>query len=64
MTERTRVGITGVEGFIGSHLRARLEHLSDVEVVPYRRAFFDDLEQLGAFLRQLLLLHAKPADAL
>ena len=52
MTKRIRVGITGVEGFIGSHLRARLSLREQIELVDYDRAFFEDAsDRLVDFIR-------------
>jgi UDP-2-acetamido-2,6-beta-L-arabino-hexul-4-ose reductase len=45
------VGITGVAGFIGSHLRNRLSREKDVIVPPFEDGFFERPERMREFLR-------------
>lgn len=42
MTETKTIGITGMVGFMGSHLRDRLKREKDVVVPPFADSFFDD----------------------
>lgn len=44
-----RIGITGAEGWIGTHLRETLR-LHSEEYVPFRREWFEQKEQLTGFL--------------
>jgi UDP-2-acetamido-2,6-beta-L-arabino-hexul-4-ose reductase len=36
------IGITGMPGFVGSHLRDRLKREEDFEVLPYEDRYYDD----------------------
>lgn len=46
-----RIGITGVNGFIGSHLKNKLALLKDdYTLVPFNRDFFNDKDQLDQFV--------------
>ena len=47
-----RIGITGVKGLIGWHLRCRLHILDDVEIIPADRQTFQSDEALQSFVRQ------------
>lgn len=44
-----RVGITGQSGFIGAHLFSALRLTPELEVVEFRRAWWDDPTALAAF---------------
>jgi len=45
-----RIGITGQSGFVGSHLYNTLKLREDVELIPFRRVFFDSREWLDHFV--------------
>ncbi|MFC1675821.1 NAD-dependent epimerase/dehydratase family protein [Planctomycetota bacterium] len=44
------VGITGMAGFIGAHLRDRLSREENISVVAFEKNYFDDPERLKEFL--------------
>lgn len=46
-----RIGITGMSGFVGTHLRDRLKREKDVEILPYEDSYYDNLDRLVAFCR-------------
>jgi UDP-2-acetamido-2,6-beta-L-arabino-hexul-4-ose reductase len=45
----TKIGITGVSGFVGSHLKDRLLREDDVEVLACEDSYFGELETLKSF---------------
>ena len=45
-----RVGITGQNGFIGSHLLRHLNLSNDIEAINFERSFFYDAQKLDAFV--------------
>jgi UDP-2-acetamido-2,6-beta-L-arabino-hexul-4-ose reductase len=47
----TRIGITGQNGFIGSHLYNCLGIEEGIERIPFERAYFDDPIKLRKFVR-------------
>ena len=48
-----KVGITGQEGFVGTHLYNTLGlYPNEFERVPYQKSFFESDEQLDAFVKQ------------
>lgn len=47
-----KIGITGQEGFIGSHLYTALTLDTTVELVPFERSFFEDTGKLCNFVSQ------------
>jgi len=47
---KLNVGITGMIGFIGSHLRDRLLREENVSIVPFEDSYFEDIEKLRGFL--------------
>lgn len=46
------VGITGMAGFVGSHLRERLAREENVVVPPFEREFFDEPKVLTEYVAQ------------
>lgn len=46
-----RVGLTGANGFIGWHTRARLRIASGFEIAPIGRALFGDVQKLAEYLK-------------
>ena len=36
------VGITGMSGFVGTHLRDKLKRHEDIEVLPFEDAYYDN----------------------
>ncbi|WP_097045123.1 NAD-dependent epimerase/dehydratase family protein [Flagellimonas pacifica] len=49
-TEKHKIGITGQAGFVGSHLHTTLSLREDVELIPFERSFFEDMEALSQFV--------------
>ena len=47
-----KVGITGQNGFMGSHLYNFLNTKQDIELVPFNRHYFEEESQLQAFVQQ------------
>ncbi len=47
-----RIGITGMAGFIGTHLRDRLMREKDIEVLPFEDAYFDNPEAFVDFCKK------------
>ena len=50
--KKRKVVITGVVGFMGSHLRDRLSREQDIEVLPFEDAFFNEPSALRAVLKE------------
>jgi UDP-2-acetamido-2,6-beta-L-arabino-hexul-4-ose reductase len=51
MSKKT-IGITGMAGFVGSHLRDRLVREKDVELLPYNDNFYDNPDAFIAFAKK------------
>lgn len=49
-SEHIKVGITGQEGFMGSHLYNYLSLMDDVVCVPFERSFFNETHRLKQFV--------------
>jgi len=53
MTDRnvnkTKIGITGIDGFVGSHLRDRLLREENVDVLAFEDSYFEEFEKLKSF---------------
>ena len=47
-----KVGITGQAGFVGNHLYTKLTLDETVELIPFKRAYFDDKNALESFVAQ------------
>ncbi|MCE5187381.1 MAG: NAD-dependent epimerase/dehydratase family protein [Planctomycetaceae bacterium] len=47
-----RVGITGMIGFVGTHLRDRLAREKDIEVLPFEDSFYDEPDKFIEFARR------------
>lgn len=47
-----KIGVTGVDGLIGWHIRCRLHTLGDMKPVPADREGFSDAQALNAFVAQ------------
>jgi UDP-2-acetamido-2,6-beta-L-arabino-hexul-4-ose reductase len=47
---KLRLGITGMIGFIGSHLRERLLREENVSIVPFEDCYFEKIDKLREFL--------------
>jgi len=45
-----KIGITGMAGFVGTHLRDRLTRDTAFEILPYEDSFYDNPEKLIAFV--------------
>lgn len=50
--EKVKVGITGLCGFVGSHLRDRLLREASFAVLPYEDSYYDNPPQFVEFCRQ------------
>lgn len=49
--KKTKVGITGIDGFAGSHLRDRLMREENTEVVDFEDSYFECPEKLNSFVK-------------
>ena len=47
-----KVGITGQAGFVGNHLYSTLALDKDIELIPFKRDYFEDQNALGNFVVQ------------
>jgi UDP-2-acetamido-2,6-beta-L-arabino-hexul-4-ose reductase len=47
---KLKVGITGITGFIGSHLRDRLLREENVSIAPFEDCYFEQMDKLKGFL--------------
>jgi UDP-2-acetamido-2,6-beta-L-arabino-hexul-4-ose reductase len=55
---KTRVGITGISGFVGSHLKDRLLREQDLEVLACEDSYFGEPEKLKSFAKDCdVLVH-------
>jgi UDP-2-acetamido-2,6-beta-L-arabino-hexul-4-ose reductase len=45
-----KVGITGINGFVGTHLANYLSLQPDITLVPFERSYFDDVKLLQQFV--------------
>ena len=50
--DKLNVGITGMAGFIGSHLRDQLAREEGVEVLPFEDSYYDNPEKFIGFAKQ------------
>ncbi|MHC4430413.1 MAG: polysaccharide biosynthesis C-terminal domain-containing protein, partial [Planctomycetota bacterium] len=48
--DKMRVGITGIDGFVGSHLRDRLSREDDIEVLAFEDSYFEEFDKLASFV--------------
>ena len=56
-TKKIKVGITGVNGFIGWHLKQRLLYTSDkYEIIHFERDFFNSEKKISNFLKKCNVL--------
>lgn len=46
---KTKIGITGIDGFVGSHLKDRLLREENVEVLAFEDSYFGEFEKLKSF---------------
>ena len=51
MSKKT-IGITGMAGFVGSHLRDRLAREKDIELMPYNDSFYDNRDAFIEFAKK------------
>lgn len=47
-----KIGITGMAGFVGSHLRDFLKTKENIEVLPFEDAYYENPEKFIAFAKQ------------
>jgi UDP-2-acetamido-2,6-beta-L-arabino-hexul-4-ose reductase len=52
LMEKIKIGITGQAGFIGTHLFNYLGLKPDVELITFKKHFFDNPDELEAFVKQ------------
>lgn len=48
--KKVKVGITGMSGFMGSHLRDRLKREEDITVLPFEDEYFSQPEKMKGFI--------------
>ena len=46
-----KIGITGVNGFVGQHLFNTLLHNNNISLIPFQRNFFDDESKMDDFVQ-------------
>ncbi len=46
-----KVGVTGSSGFIGTHLVNYLKLKDNIEIVPFKRSYFDNTKHLSGFVK-------------
>ena len=46
-----KIGITGMAGFVGTHLRDRLAREKSFEILPYDDSYYDNPDNLTAFVK-------------
>ena len=46
-----KIGITGVNGFVGQHLFNTLLHNKNISLIPFQRNFFDDESKMDDFVQ-------------
>ncbi|UCF14593.1 MAG: NAD-dependent epimerase/dehydratase family protein [Phycisphaerales bacterium] len=46
---KTKVGITGIDGFVGSHLKDRLLREENVDALAFEDSYFEEFEKLKSF---------------
>lgn len=49
MSKKIKVGITGQAGFMGYHLYTTLSLDDSIELIPFDRSFFDNINSLESF---------------
>jgi len=49
---KKRIGITGMAGFVGSHLQSSLKVKEDIEVLPFEDAYYNSPEKFIDFAKQ------------
>ena len=47
-----KIGITGMAGFVGSHLRDKLKQHKDIEVLPFEDSYYNNPDKFIAFAKQ------------
>lgn len=47
-----KIGITGLAGFVGTHLKDRLSREKDIEVLPFEDSYYDNPQQFIDFAKQ------------
>jgi UDP-2-acetamido-2,6-beta-L-arabino-hexul-4-ose reductase len=58
MSDFYKIGITGQEGFLGTHLYNFLNLQKDVQLIHYDKTFFDNFESLSKFTKQCdIIIH-------
>lgn len=50
MMSKTRIGITGQHGFVGEHLRRQIDLSVQIELIEFKREFFDSEDLLDKFI--------------
>jgi UDP-2-acetamido-2,6-beta-L-arabino-hexul-4-ose reductase len=52
MNKKIKVGITGMAGFVGSHLRDNLKQHKDIEVLPFEDSYYQNPEAFIDFAKK------------
>jgi len=52
MMDKLRVGITGMVGFVGSHLRDSLKQRGDIEVLPFEDSYYQNPDAFMDFVKK------------
>ena len=52
MMEKLKIGITGMAGFVGSHLRDGLKQRGDIEVLPFEDSYYQNPEAFIDFAKK------------
>ena len=52
MGSTKKIGITGMAGFVGSHLRDRLAREKEIDLLPYNDGFYDNRDAFIAFAKK------------
>ena len=52
MSQTRRIGITGMAGFVGTHLKDRLAREQGIEVLPYEDSFYDNPDAFIDFAKK------------
>ena len=46
-----KIGITGVNGFVGQHLCNTLLQIKNISLIPFQRDFFEDESKMDDFVK-------------
>jgi UDP-2-acetamido-2,6-beta-L-arabino-hexul-4-ose reductase len=58
IVNKMKIGITGIDGFVGSHLKDRLLREENVEVLDFEDTYFEEFDKLKSFAKRCdVLVH-------